>query len=82
MGKKEKDKRLLAPESVGRLCVFAGAACALAHGRARLLPCGRFCRDKYRRRSPQGREAQTPQEKRKQWRKNPQKKRGFSALMT
>lgn len=82
MGKKEKDKRLLRRNLLG-VCVFLLALpVALAHGRARLLPCGRFCRDKYRRRSPQGREAQTPQEKRKQWRKNPQKKRGFSALMT
>lgn len=81
MGKKEKDQRLLRRNLLG-VCVFllalpvlgpwAGAAFAMRE----ILP-GQVSAAE-----PQGRKAQTPQEKRKQWRKNPQKKRGFSALMT
>ena len=45
MGKKEKDQHS-APESAGRLCVFAGAACALAHGPRGFCHQGEVCRDK------------------------------------
>ena len=81
MGKKEKDKRLLRRNLLG-VCVFLLALPVLWPMGGAAFAMREICRDKYRRRSPQGREAQTPQEKRKQWRKNPQKKRGFSALMT
>ena len=72
MGKKEKDKRLLRRNLLG-VCVFLLALPVLwpMGGAAFAM-----------RESLPGQVSQTPQEKRKQWRRSPQKKRGFLASMT